>query len=112
MTYTLSLKLTLCAGAMLILAGCATPATTTNAAAANTTAVATTPNGAEPMFTVNYVKPAGAEEDQICKEQEIVGSRFTRTLCGTAEQWEEMATENRKQFRDIHRKSSQQTTWN
>ncbi|GGX56872.1 hypothetical protein GCM10011309_02180 [Litorimonas cladophorae] len=109
MPYTTFLKLTLCAGAMLILAGCATPATTTTAAAANTTAVATTPNGAEPMFTVNYVKAADAEADQICKEQEIVGSRFTRTLCGTAEQWEDVATENRKQFRDIHRRSSQQT---
>jgi hypothetical protein len=114
MTYTLSVKLTLCAGAMIVLAGCAT-STPLSKTAANTVVVAApaaTPVEATSGFTINYVKSTSAKEDQICKRQDIIGSRFKRTICATEAEWENLATENRVAMRDLLRKSSQQTAGN
>lgn len=99
MTYPRSLKLTLCAGAMLVLAGCAT-STPTADAPTDTTQVAEAP-----MFTINRLKAGSGEGEQICKQQAVTGSKFKRKLCATEAEWDKLADDNQAAVTDLKRKT-------
>ena len=87
MTYPRPLKLTLCAGAMLVLAGCATSTPSTTAeASTDTTQVAEAP-----LFIINRVKAGSGGGEQICKHQAVTGSKFKRKLCATEAEWDKLS---------------------
>lgn len=107
MTYTTFMKLAICAGSMLVFAGCASTSVADLQAERKV-------QEQEAVKTANLLtgtKNVTVSEDgnTICKRQEIAGSRFKRKICLTAEEWEKLATENRANFTHLHRRASQIT---
>ena len=100
-----SVKLVLCAGAMVVLTACAATPKMTEAvkyeAPANQKEVAIlTAN--ELSATKNVTKSADGE--MVCKRQAVVGSNFKRKICMTQDQWEQMQAESQKTTGDIQRR--------
>lgn len=105
MTLKNTLKLSLCAGAMVVLAACASTADTKEAvtyeAPKNQKEVAIlTAN--ELSATKNVTKSADGE--MVCKRQAVVGSNFKRKICMTQDQWDQSAAESRATTDGIQRR--------
>jgi hypothetical protein len=102
MTNKTTLTLTLCAGAMFVLAGCATSTPATNAAVDATAAASVAETS---TFTIRKVKPSDATAGQICKRQAVTGSKFKQTICATKAEWEALADHNEAETRTLLRKT-------
>ncbi len=84
-----------CMGAMLSLGACATAPKAEQAASM-----------LEKATVAESAKQASAESDSgnlICKRQTIVGSKFKRKVCATAEQWKASAEASRRTASGIQR---------
>ncbi|MEP4052257.1 MAG: hypothetical protein ABJN22_08430 [Litorimonas sp.] len=104
MTMKNSLKLTLCAGAMLVLAACATTSTTQETVyeAPKNQKEAAMVAAEELSATKNVTKSADGEV--VCKRQAVVGSNFKRKVCLTQDQWDAEAAASQKTTGDIQRR--------
>lgn len=99
MTIKNSLKLTLCAGAMLLLAACATSTTPT----AEKVAEAETMKAVSEELSQTNKVAKSEDGNVICKREAVVGSNFKRKVCATAEQWKAMEESSRATTADIQR---------
>lgn len=104
MTLNNTLKLTLCAGAMVVLAACASTSTTQETKyeePKNQKEVAMVT--AEKLSATKSVVKS-ADGDVKCKLEPVVGSKFKRKVCLTQEQWDQQAAESRSTLDGIQRR--------
>lgn len=105
MTLKQSLKLTICTGALFVVAACAaTPKSQESVVyeAPKTQQEKAILTANELSATKNVTKSADGE--MVCKRQAVVGSNFKRKICMTQTQWEQMATESRSTTEGIQRR--------
>lgn len=107
MTLKTSLKLTLCAGAMVVLAACASTPTTQEAVAyeAPKNEKEAAILAANDLSATNSVSKS-ADGKVVCKRQPVVGSNFKRKVCMTQAQWDQSAAESQKTTGDIQRRKA------
>lgn len=105
MTFKRAMKLSFCAGAIVVLAACAStpePKETVVYEAPKTQQEKAILTANELSATKNVTKSADGK--MVCKRQAVVGSNFKRKICMTQTQWEQMATESRSTTEGIQRR--------
>lgn len=87
---------------LLLLAGCtATPADRT--ATASGSSNDTTEASGQQVASASQTENTADDDELICKNERVVGSRLPRRVCGTQRQWDAMRSGSQETTRDVQR---------
>lgn len=89
--------------ALLLLAACTTapPGHPNSASVAGSDAVEA---GSSQVASASHGRSHADEEELICRNERVIGSRLPQRVCGTQRQWDAMREGSRETTRDIQRR--------